>query len=396
MNRFVSLSSLLGVSLLPIATLLCVACSSAEGASSAGADAAASQDAATKDAQTEASAPDPACEAFSSTVQAGLEAERAKQKLKYATVAVWSERCGTSVYLSHDPARPAITEDAYWRIGSVTKTYVATTTLRLVEHGKLSLEDTLDKWFPDFPRGNAITVRHLLNHTSGIYNYTETQKFIDTENYSPTKTVTPEEIIGWANEQSPTNEPGASFNYSNTNYILLGRIIEIVTGEKVAVVLRREVFEPAGLTHTFLDGAETVPGDFARGFLNGRDVTQMFNMSVPWTAGAMAVTPADLVRWLRALYIDQKILAPSSFGAMTTSVAGAGYGLGCEIFPAKATGGMGAGLGHGGSIFGFQTQASAFPDAKAVIVAIAGDTGGDPNGLSLATFGAFKTLRETQ
>lgn len=338
---------------------------------------------------------DPACADYDATVQAGLDAERVRQKLKYATIASWTERCGMHVYVTHDEQSPPITDASFWRIGSVTKTYVAATVLRLLEQGKLSLEDTIDKWFPSFPRSSTITVRHLLNHTSGIFNYTDTKTFRDSITSSPKKVLTPEELIAMASEQEPTGEPGASFSYSNTNYVLLGRIIEAVTGEKAHVVIRREAMDRAGLTQTFLDGQEAVPGDFAKGYANGQDATKVFDLSIAWTAGAMATTPADLLIWLRAMYIDQKVVSASSFTQMTTSVPGAGYGLGVQITDAKSAPVAGRSFGHGGSIFGYQTSALAFPDTKFALVAITGASEGSPNGLVVAALGAFKTLKAT-
>lgn len=372
-----------------------VACASTAAPAVPTSDGGVRADAGTPDAQAP-DAGDPACEAYDATVQAGLDSERAKQKLKYATIASWTDRCGTRVFVSNDEKAPAITDAAFWRIGSVTKTYVAATILRLVELGKLSLDEKIEKWFPTLPHSTEITVRHLLNHSSGIFNYTETDKFSDAITATPEKEFTPEELIAMANEKPPTNAPGASFSYSNTNYIVLGRLIELVTGEKAHVVLRREVMVPAGLTQTFLDGPETVEGTFARGYLSGQDVTKAFSPSIAWTAGAMATTPGDLVLWLRAIYIDKNVVSPASFSQMSTSYPGADYGLGVSLFPPKLTAGAGAGYGHGGSIYGYQTQAFAFPDTKFALVAITGDSKGEPNSLSLVALGAFKTLMAAQ
>lgn len=394
----ISLMTLSSTAAIAVSLLATFACSSTESAATPTSDAATGHDAAVTvpDAGTQPDAGgDPACNTFRAAVQDGLDAEREKQKVKTATIGVWTERCGSTVFVSNDPkvAVPAKTTDL-WRVGSVTKTYVSATTLRLAEQKKLSIDETIDKWLPDFPRASTIKVRHLMNHTSGIFNYTDTSAFADAITKTPKKDFTPEDLIAWANAETPTNAPGAAVNYSNTNYIVLGRIIELVTGEKVAAVLRREAMVPAGLTHTFLAGAEPTTGDFAHGFSNASDVTDAFSLSVPWTAGAMATSAEDMLLWLRALYIDKKIVNADSYADMTANVLKSGYGLGVQIFPADVTAGLGPGVGHTGGIAGYATQAFAFPDSATAVTSIVGSSTGNPNPLSVVALNALMTLRE--
>ena len=128
---------------------------------------------------TPADAGDPACDAFAERLQTGLDGERTKQKVKHASLGVWTERCGTRIVVSSTGGQPPVTPDALWKIGSETKMFTSVAILRLIELGKFQLDDPIDKWFPAFPRASTLTVRHLLNHTSGIANYTELKKFSD-------------------------------------------------------------------------------------------------------------------------------------------------------------------------------------------------------------------------
>jgi D-alanyl-D-alanine carboxypeptidase len=308
-------------------------------------------------------------------------------------VGTWSERCGTRVFVSSASDQTPVTSASLWRMGSVTKTYVAVATLRYVERGLLSLEDPLAKWFPSFPKADVITVRHLLNHLSGIYNYTLAPEMADAMSGDISRKYTPEELIAWAKAQPFTNEPGASFSYSNTNYIFLGRILELVGNATVAEILGKETLAPAKLGTTFLDGSQAVRGDLAPGFAGSSNVTQTFNLSLAWTAGAMVADPQDMLAWLRALHIDQTLLSAQSHAAMVQPFKNAGYGLGAIVLSKQVTAGAGPGVGHDGSIPGYQTQAFAFPETKFAVVSIVGKSGGDPNELSLVAIKAAATLR---
>jgi D-alanyl-D-alanine carboxypeptidase len=334
-----------------------------------------------------------ACEAFASEVQTELDAERQRQKAKHATIGTWSERCGTRILVSSAVDETPVTTLALWRMGSVTKTYVAVATLRYAERGLLSLEDRLSKWFPGFPKAEAITVRHLLGHLSGIYNYTLAPEMNDAMSGDAARRYTPEELIAWAKLQPFNNEPGVAFSYSNTNYILLGRILEMVGNAPVAEILGKETLAPAKLGTTFLDGSEAVRGDLAPGFAGSTNVTRAFNLSLAWTAGAMVAPPQDMLTWLRALHIDRTLVSAALYAEMVKPFPNAGYGLGAIVLPKQATVGAGAGYGHDGSIPGYQTQAFAFPESKLAVVSVVGKSGGDANALSLIVVKAAATLR---
>jgi D-alanyl-D-alanine carboxypeptidase len=334
---------------------------------------------------------DPFCEAQATTIRAGVEAERAKQRVLHVAVGLTTARCGAQVFRADDPASDdVVTDDSLWRLGSVTKTYVSAAILNLAADGELSLDDTLDGFVPDFPGAAGITVRQLLNHTSGIFNYTTSTAFREAVRTDPWKTYTPEELLAFATAEDPYFEPGSGWEYSNTNYVLLGMILERVGGTSAGAVVRELALEKAGLSRTFLDGDEPLTGELAPGYEAQSDVTTRYHPSVAWTAGAMVATPLDAVKWVTALYGSDAVLSADSKRELSSVVLqSGGYGLGVTVIPASSTLGNGRGVGHGGSIFGYQTQAFWFEGSKIGLVSIVGDSRGDPNALSLAVLEAL-------
>jgi D-alanyl-D-alanine carboxypeptidase len=273
---------------------------------------------------------------------------------------------------------PARAGDRF-RIGSVTKSFVATLVLQLVGEGRLSLDDNLERWLPGLvPSGDQITVRQLLNHTSGLYNYTDDLP-------EPPRRFRPRELVAIATGHKPLFAPGTRFSYSNTNYILAGMIVERVTGDRLAAQLQRRIFRPLGLDTTELPTTqERIAGPHARGYsppdkgwrvTDGParlvDVTEM-DTSWAWAAGAMVSTAADLARFYQAL-LGGQLLAPELMAAMRTTVdasqfrRGARYGLGLEMLRH----GCGAELwGHTGSLEGYGTTAFSTRDADRQLVMV--------------------------
>ena len=172
-----------------------------------------------------------------------------------------------------------ITPDTLFDIGSTTKNLVAALTLKLAEEGKLALDDPLHKWLPDYPNiDNTITIRQLLNHTSGISNI-KGKSFIQPILKNPEKYWTPKEVITTF-VRKPQFPKGTGWHYSNTGYILLGMIIEKATRSKLSVELRKRFWSPLGLNSTFLGGEEMLSGDIAHGWidLNGDKVLEDFSV----------------------------------------------------------------------------------------------------------------------
>lgn len=261
-----------------------------------------------------------------------------------------------------------------FRIGSTTKTFVATVLLKLVGEGRLNLDDTVHRWLPNVLRGNgndgdAITVRQLLNHTSGLFNYTD-----DREMLNHYETHTPEILIDIATAHPPTFAPGTGWAYSNTNYILAGMLIEAVTGASLHDELRRHLIEPLALTATSLPhGSDpTIDGPHSRHYTKLfdpspdapiHDATEL-DVSMFGAAGAMISTTADLHRFFAAL-LEGRLLRPTEQSEMFRTVPTENwiphttYGLGIS----SVTLPCGTTLwGMGGALFGSWTYTYGTPD----------------------------------
>ena len=274
--------------------------------------------------------------------------------------------------------RPARAGDQF-RIGSVTKSFVATVVLQLVGEGRLSLDDNLERWLPGLvPGGEKITVRQLLNHTSGLYNYTDDLP-------EPPRRFRPQELVAIATGHKPLFAPGTQFSYSNTNYILAGLVVERVTGQQLAAQLQQRILRPLALDDTELPSTERrIAGPHVNGYappdeawqvsdgLGGLvNVTEM-DTSWAWAAGAMVSTTADLAAFYQAL-LGGQLLTPELLKQMRTTVDasqvghGTRYGLGLEVLRP----GCGVELwGHGGSLEGYGTTAFSTPDADRQMVMV--------------------------
>jgi D-alanyl-D-alanine carboxypeptidase len=316
-----------------------------------------------------------ACDLQSEKLQAALET--AKKTAPNAVLGIKDPACGLRTFVAGDPANATLT--TLWRMGSVTKTFVSAVILSLETDGKLAITDPLSKWIPGVPKTDGVTVRMLLNHTSGIFNYTEDTAIMAER----TRAWTPQEIVDAATKNDPYFAPGMGFHYSNTNYVLLGMIAEKAGGAKIGALVRTRALDKAGLKATFFDGEEPVMGMMTKGFTGTKDVTNANHPSVPWAAGMMVATGGDLAMWAEALYSTDKILNAAQREKLTADPVD-GYGLGVIILPEKSTLGGGRALGHNGAIDGFHTQMFWFPAKQTAVAAVVNRTGGDPNAVSLA------------
>ncbi|MCU1498064.1 MAG: beta-lactamase [Acidimicrobiales bacterium] len=257
--------------------------------------------------------------------------------------------------------RQTMRTHARFRVGSVTKTFVATVVLQLVAAGKMTLDDTLETWLPGLvPGGDGITVRQLLDHTSGVFNFTNDETFLATLAAEPTRIFAPRELVAHATAHPPVFPPGTDWSYSNTNFVLAGLIIEEVTGSTVAAELGHRIFEPLGLHHTtFPYSSATITGYHAHGYVlssDGRlvDVTGM-SPSWAWAAGAIVSTAEDLARFYRAL-LGGRLLPPEQLAQMKDIVVvtpTSGYGLGLQVQDLPC----GRVWGHGGAVPGYSNRA---------------------------------------
>ncbi len=204
-----------------------------------------------------------------------------------------------------------IAPEMVFRIGSVTKQFTAAAVLLLEQEGKLSIGDDIRKYLPDYPtEGHTITIEHLLTHTSGIRSYTDISSFSDRMR----EDMTVGEIIDLFKDEPLAFEPGDKFAYNNSGYILLGAIIEKVTGKSYEAFLRERIFDPLGMEHTSYGERSKIVPDRARGYdgRNGRFGNAAYlSMTLPFSAGALLSTVDDLGKWDQALY-SNRLLSPDS------------------------------------------------------------------------------------
>lgn len=246
--------------------------------------------------------------------------------------------------------------DMHMRIGSVTKTFTGTVLLQLAQEAKLSLDDPIDKYYQGIPNGDQITLRQLANMTSGISTY-YTEPFLERYFGNPETTFTPDELIAYGVAASPIFEPGAQFNYSNTNTILLGKVIESVTGQPVQEVFQQRVYDPLGLTETSLpDVSLEIPAPHPQGYtLQGAKEPGVpinatnWSPSFGWTAGGMISTLGDILTYNRALGTGQGLLSPETqVERLTSWPEPTGYGIALGCFDGW--------VGHTGELPGFNTS----------------------------------------
>ena len=266
--------------------------------------------------------------------------------------------------LSHDTT--PISSDMLFAIGSITKNMVAAFTLHLAEEGSISLEDPIGLWLPDYPNiDDRVNIRQLLNHTSGVYQYFSNKAIWDEIKADPTRKWTHEEVLKYVLE--PYFPPGEGFRYRNTNYTLLGMIIEKVTGVGVAPGLRKRFWKPLGLGNTFFACEEEIPDNVAhvwggqRSAGEAEDLTfkpRMAHDSIVHPSGGIFATAEDLAKWSDALF-SGRIISKQQLGKMLDFVTisredgikSQGYGLGIQHFLSDWIPGIKV-YGHGGGSIG--------------------------------------------
>jgi D-alanyl-D-alanine carboxypeptidase len=234
---------------------------------------------------------------------------------------VFSKGFGQANIETATPVTPA----SVFRIGSITKQFTASAILQLAQEGKLSLDDTLAKYLPDFPNAERLVLRRMLSHTSGLGNYTQINPLAFLQDSRTDRNMAQLIEAMKPTSQKLAYEPGTAWRYSNTAYVLLGVIIERLENQSYAEVMQRRLFTPLGLTHTCVDDAATVVPNRASGYSNALKSPSGFvnasfiAMSFPGGAGNIRSTAEDLCAWHGAL-LGGKVLQPASLKAMTTPV----------------------------------------------------------------------------
>lgn len=293
--------------------------------------------------------------------------------------------------------RVAMTPETRVRIASISKVFTAVVVLQLAEEGRLDLEEPLATWYPNLvPRTQEITVRRLLNHTTGLHDYLENGAFLTRAYQAPDYNWLPGELAAFAGQQGALFAPGApgAWDYSSTNFVILGMVVEAVTGNSLAEEMRSRIFEPLGLTSTYFAPDEPVEGPYARGYTNSRDSTAV-SMSFAYATANIVSTAGDVQRFGDALF-GGRLLRPETLAEMLTFQSGKGqynmpaleYGLGVmrnRLPVGPEAGGSqrppeaGAVLGHTGGFAGFRSVLWHAP-ASGVTIALGENQGAtDPN-----------------
>lgn len=267
--------------------------------------------------------------------------------------------------------RTRMPKAARFRAASVTKTFTAAVVLRLVADGKLSLDDTVEQWLPrSVPEASKITIRQLLNHTSGLFNYTRDPTVRAT--WGTDRVPSPRELVRIAASHGLDFAPGSAWEYSNTNYQLLGLIVERVTGRALADEVERVIVAPLHLSSTALDPSRDIRGRHVSGYYvyaNRPAVDETRTTLGGWADGGLVSSVQDIGRFYRALFRGQ-LLPPQQLAELKTTVATGGFpdgdGAGFGIFRAQLR--CGPAWTNSGGTAGFLTKVIVSDDGNRVVV----------------------------
>jgi CubicO group peptidase (beta-lactamase class C family) len=260
-----------------------------------------------------------------------------------------------------------------FRLGSITKQFTATSILLLQERGELNIDDPVSKYMPDAPAAwSKITIYNVLTHTSGIPSFTGFPDYRTTE----WKDTTPAELVARFRDKPLDFEPGTKFSYSNSGYVLLGYLVEKVSGQTYGDFLQQNIFTPLGMKDTGIDSNAAILPQRAQGYRrspHGIEHDGYISMTIPFSAGALYSTTGDLLKWEQALF-GGKVLKPESLAKMTTPFKS---DYGCGIFIRTVEGHKL--VTHGGGIEGFNTSLNYYPDDKLTVIVLGNLTGGAPD-----------------
>ncbi len=331
------------------------------------------------------------------TMQAMVEAAMTQQGVPGAVVGVWVPGQGEWIAALGEAdieTGRAIAGDDKARIASNTKTFTATLILLLADEGLLDLDDPLQKYIQDVPYGNEITIRQLLNMTAGIYSFSEDETFLEEFTADPLMEMTPQESLDIALSHPPDFPPGQGWHYSDTNYEILGIIVEQVSGATIEEEMERRIIAPLGLTSTSFPTTPDMPEGHASGYVLGddgllEDYTRV-SPSVPWAGGAMISNLEDLRVWAKALATGELLSDEMHREQLDwvdipelENVEGK-YGLGIMSLEGFQ--------GHNGAIFGYNSTVMYLPEADATIVAIANKSTNSSQESMLIFIGLAKLL----
>lgn len=328
---------------------------------------------------------DPTMTAFNRQLQSQIEAKMQAMRVPGAVIYVQSQKTGewtSSIGVSDIATKEAMRPDMHFRIGSITKTLTGTVILQLVDEGKLKLNDPLSKYQPDVPNSENVTIRQLLDMRSGLYNYSEDNGFDKALEENPRRVWRPQELVAISNKHQPYFAPGKDFHYSNTNTILLGMIIEQITGRSVEQEMQSRIFAPLGMQNSQMPAltSNAIMPPPAQGYILDSSLianTEMggqaddlvnvtsWNPSWGWTAGAAISTVEDLKLWAKALATGKLLSSATQKERLTweTSISpDLKYGLAIADFYGY--------IGHNGQLPGYQSFEGYKPDGNSTIIVL--------------------------
>lgn len=257
-------------------------------------------------------------------------------------------------------------DDGKYRLGSITKQFTAASILLLEEQGKLSTSDPVKKYYAEAPAAwDKITLHNLLTHTSGIPSFTNLPNYRELEPIPST----PEKEIALVRDKPLDFAPGTKWDYSNTNYLVLGYIVEKVSGMPLADFLQKNIFDKLGMKNSGIDTRDPILEHRVYGYTpaaNGMKNAGYIDMSIPHGAGAMYSTTGDLLKWTNGLF-SGRLLKAESLTKMTTPFLN-DYAYGLAVSKTKSGHKM---IEHGGGIEGFNTELAYFPHDKLTVIALA-------------------------
>lgn len=262
-----------------------------------------------------------------------------------------------------------VTSESVFQIGSMTKQFTAIAILMLEEGNKLSVNDTISKYIPDYPNGNEITIHHLLTHTSGIKDFTKMKALRDIAQ----KEMTPKMMVDFFKNEPVDFLPGEKFDYNNSGYVLLGYIIELASGESYEDYIEKYIFEKAGMNKSCYATDRQIIKKRAYGYQkkeSGYVNKTIINFSLPFSSGSLMSTLEDMLKWQNALNKNILLSAESSKKAFNKYKLNNGeeftYGYGWHI---KDINGIPT-REHGGSIFGFKSMGVYIPSVDIYVIGL--------------------------
>lgn len=275
-------------------------------------------------------------------------------------------------------------------MASVEKALVATLALRATARGKLELDAPLDRFARDLPAVRGTTLRALLTHTSGLFSYEKDATFVAWQHAAPSPKA-PDELVRLSLVHTPSARVGAPYAYTNTGYVLIARLLELVEGASLASQLEREILGPLALSHTRPErGDEDLVPSYDR---EGRAATRAHHPSWLFGAGDLVTSLDDLARftrtWGKGELLPEK-LRGEWLRTVPTGEADVRYGAGVFVTTGSASAGFGLARSHAGDVAGLHLQAVHFVDRDVTVVAVVDRDGGDPDALVLATARALE------